>query len=608
MTKTKTKSHAHHVRSNKSVHRTHKSEAKTAVKKSRSRSSDSLKNIALIVLLIALVAVVAWAFNNGMFKGLESSPKTKTTTTGEHPTVAAGDFNIPAEIKAKMKTLADDDPYIGAEDAPVVMVEFSDFQCPFCSRFKEQAMGDIIKNFVDTGVVKLVFRDLPLPFHPHSQKAAEAAECAHEQGKFWEFHDKLFENQQALGVENYKKYAADLGLDMEQFNDCLDSDKYLSETQEDAKAAAEEGIGGTPGFVINGQVVSGAQPYDKFEQVICSIVPESQPCKDVPPPVEFTITIVNDERCPTCDVSGLKTALSENLFPGATFKEVDASSDEGKALIEENDLTFAPSFLFDAKVAETNSWKNDERLRTAFVKSGDGYKLIDEATGSSWFFSDEKRQAQAKKLSDALGLETGDNKPQVDFFVMSYCPYGNQAEELLKPVFDKLKGKADFNPRYVIYTQGTGCYTDDDGTQLCSLHGAAELNEDVRELCVYNNYGEQEWFDFALAMNSKCDYKNADTCWTDVAKDLGLDTDMIETCFNENKVKYAREQYELNKMLGVRGSPTLFFEGEKYAGARSSNGYLSAICAGFDDAPAECSEAVEEATPSNAGSQAGCGA
>jgi predicted DsbA family dithiol-disulfide isomerase len=97
-------------------------------------------------------------------------------------------------------------------------------------------------------------------------------------------------------------------------------------------------------------------------------------------------------------------------------------------------------------------------------------------------------------------------------------------------------------------------------------------------------------------MNTKCNSGNADTCWTDVAEGLGLDTDKIESCFDDNKVAYAREQYDLNQILGVGGSPTLFFEGQQYNGARTSNGYLAAICAGFDesDKPSACADVIEE--------------
>jgi len=558
---------------------------------------NNLKNIALIVGVIAVAAIIYWAYNNG------ETPTASQTTTSQ--VVAAGAGDIPADVQEAMIELADDDPFIGAEDAPVVIVEFSDFQCPFCARFRDDAYEALKTNFIDTGYVKLVFRDLPLSFHDKAQLAAEAAQCAHDQGKFWEYHDELFANQQSLDKNSLLKYAADLGLEASDFETCLDSGKYTEEVQKDAAAAGELGISGTPGFVINGDKLSGAQPYSAFRSKICQHIPEAEPCASI---VKVPVIVINDERCTSCDSTGLTTRTSE-LFPGADYKYVDASTKEGMQLVKDNDLIYAPSVLFGEEIEETESWKASEELHSYFVPVDAGYMLRDEATGSSWFLSDEQREEVEAERNELLGLELEDNKPQVDFFVMSYCPYGNQAEELLKPVFDELKGEAIFNPRYVIYNRGTGCYTDDDGTELCSLHGEVELNQGMRELCVYNEYGEEAWFDFALAMNEDCNGQNADTCWEGVASGLGYDTEMITTCFDDNKVSYAREHYELNKMLQVSGSPTLFFEGERFNGARSSNAYLAAICAGFDDKPEACQNVVEETVSSatQAGAAAGCG-
>ncbi|PIN75476.1 disulfide bond formation protein DsbA [Candidatus Woesearchaeota archaeon CG10_big_fil_rev_8_21_14_0_10_37_12] len=162
----------------------------------------------------------------------------------------------------------DDDPVKGAESAPIIMIEFSDFECPFCGRFYTETLPQIQENYIDTGKVKLVFRDFPLPFHPNAQKASEAAECADEQSKFWEMHDVLFEHQTALSSANLKQYAADLGLDTDQFNDCLDSGKFADEVKKDNTDGQIVGVSGTPTFFINGIQITGAQPYAAFEQVI----------------------------------------------------------------------------------------------------------------------------------------------------------------------------------------------------------------------------------------------------------------------------------------------------------------------------------------------------
>lgn len=167
-----------------------------------------------------------------------------------------------------MESLMDDDAVRGNPDATVTIVEFSDFECPFCGRFYSQTYGQIKSEYIDTGKVKYVFRDFPLGFHSKAQKAAEAAECAEEQGKFWEMHDMLFENQNNIAVKDIKGYARDLELDGEAFDECLDSGKYYDEVQEDMADGAGAGVTGTPAFFINGQMLSGAQPFSSFKQVI----------------------------------------------------------------------------------------------------------------------------------------------------------------------------------------------------------------------------------------------------------------------------------------------------------------------------------------------------
>jgi protein-disulfide isomerase len=597
-----TQKHAQNVHSHKEYSE-EQSKVNKRVSNAKKDSTSTIKNVAIAVLLLALVSVVWWSFSNQ-----DTTPNTPTAgiVTGEGTVQRApGNFNIPTEIQSQMTELAADDPFLGAADAPVVIVEFSDYQCGFCGRFHTQTLPLIKEKFVDTGYVKFVYRDLP--FQPNAQKAAEAAHCAREQGKFWEYNDKLLTNQQALAVNNLKAYAVDLGLDTTQFNTCLDTSKYATQVQASAQTAQTLGISGTPGFIINGRSVSGAQPYDRFEQIICSIIPQATPCAEIEPPVKLGVTVITHSDCTSCtgEIAQLQGVFMD-LFPGAEFTTIDAQSAEGKVLIDKHELVFAPSYLFAEELTETNTWKTNAQLQNAFMKVDGGYRVIDEAVEASYYLSDEVREAQLARVQESLGLTTGDNTPQVDYFLMSYCPYGDQAEELLKPVFDQLKGQAKFVPRYVIYSQGNDCYTDTDGTQLCSLRGGVELNQNVRELCVYNNYGEQEWFDFALAMNNQCDSNNADTCWTAVAQGLGLDTDMISSCFDDNKLAYAREQYELTRMLGVTGSPTVFFEGTQYNGARSSNGYLAALCEGFDQKPSACDNVVAEPVPTAASSGAQC--
>lgn len=194
--------------------------------------------------------------------------KTATTT---QPTEEQDQFTT---INVDMKALAEEDAVLGDANAPVTIVEFSDYQCPYCGRFNLQTYPSIKDSYIKTGKVRLIFRDFPLGFHENAQKAAEAAECAGEQNKYYEMSEKIFANQAAITVDDLKKYAASLGLDAAKFNDCLDSGKMVGEIAKDLKEASAVGIQGTPGFIIgktNGktaQVISGAYPFSAFQQVI----------------------------------------------------------------------------------------------------------------------------------------------------------------------------------------------------------------------------------------------------------------------------------------------------------------------------------------------------
>ncbi len=160
---------------------------------------------------------------------------------------------------------ADDDPVLGDANAPITIVEFSDFRCPYCGRFYAETLQPIMSNY--EGKVKLVFRDYPI-LGPESQLSALAAGCMNEQGKFWDFHNTAFSNQQNLSRNAFITYAEDFGINTEQFASCLDNQEHLPEISKDYGDAQKLGVTGTPAFFINGRFISGAQPYSVFASVI----------------------------------------------------------------------------------------------------------------------------------------------------------------------------------------------------------------------------------------------------------------------------------------------------------------------------------------------------
>lgn len=205
-----------------------------------------------VVIVIAVLAVLAI-----------NIAQPKQTPINKEPVI-----ENPNKTIETPKISIDDDPYLGSNNSEVTIIEFSDFQCEYCGRFYRDTLPLIKKNYIDTGKVKFVFRDYPISGHDFAIGAAEAANCANEQNKFWEYHDKLFDNQKSLDINNLKKYAKDLGLNETRFNECLDAEEYRAEIVNDANDGIKYGVTATPYFFINGVAVDGAYPYNIFESVI----------------------------------------------------------------------------------------------------------------------------------------------------------------------------------------------------------------------------------------------------------------------------------------------------------------------------------------------------
>ena len=165
----------------------------------------------------------------------------------------------------RLKVATANSPAKGPANAPIELVEFSDFQCPFCLKARP-TVTKVLDTYGDQ--IKFVHRHFPLSNHPNAWPAAEASECAAEQGQFWPYHDRLFANSTKLTDGDLKQAAAELGMNSGRFNDCVDSHKYKAKVDADLKAGTEAGINGTPAFFINGRLLSGAQPFDAFKRII----------------------------------------------------------------------------------------------------------------------------------------------------------------------------------------------------------------------------------------------------------------------------------------------------------------------------------------------------
>lgn len=159
----------------------------------------------------------------------------------------------------------DDDPAQGNPNAPIKIIEFSEYQCPFCKRARP-VLEKVMSAYKDK--VYYVFRDFPLSFHKEAKNAALSANCAHDQGKYWDFSKELWNAQQVLSTEKYTEIAKKINLDMDKFNQCVQSRKYDKEIDKDQNDGIEAGVSGTPAFFINGKFLSGAQPFESFREII----------------------------------------------------------------------------------------------------------------------------------------------------------------------------------------------------------------------------------------------------------------------------------------------------------------------------------------------------
>lgn len=213
--------------------------------------------------------LVVLAFSVGVILGYivwGRAPATQTAAAQVPGDIAQAPVITPTQQYVRYKISTDGFPSLGPADAPITLVEFSDFQCPFCRQWEQQTYQPLLAAY--PGKIRFVYRDFPLTsIHPNAEPSAEAAQCANEQNAFWPFHDKLF-NSDTLSDAVYQQYAQDLNLNMTQFNECYSTHKYQKAIQDDSNFALNMGVNSTPTFFINGLAVIGAQPIDVFKQII----------------------------------------------------------------------------------------------------------------------------------------------------------------------------------------------------------------------------------------------------------------------------------------------------------------------------------------------------
>lgn len=236
-----------------------------------------VKNISKIkaTQLLYVLLLVAVFFLGYLAARVQMLEKSANTALPPNQAAQGQTAPQPQAPNAKVNVSLGKLPLKGRDNAKVTMIEFSDFECPFCERFFNETLPQIKKEYIDTGKVRLTYRHFPLDFHAAAMPSALASECANEQGKFWEYHDKIFTEQSKISgktgdiiSQQLKTWAKQTKLNIAQFNNCLDTEKYKEAVNKDVNDGKTAGVSGTPTFYINGRQLVGAQPFVSFKAVI----------------------------------------------------------------------------------------------------------------------------------------------------------------------------------------------------------------------------------------------------------------------------------------------------------------------------------------------------
>ncbi len=272
----------------------------------------------------------------------------------------------------------------------------------------------------------------------------------------------------------------------------------------------------------------------------------------------------------------------------------------------EKALTYINSILQGQAAAKMVSMNESSGLYAMNVDvGGKRYNSFMTKDGKILFPSGINLETAAQAESSADESIPKSDKPKAELFVMSFCPYGVQAETQMKPVADLLGSKVDMKVRFIAQSGS-------DANSVQSLHGPAEAREDLRQLCIMKDYPEKYW-PYLENFNKNCYpvYRNEsalDTCWKSSAASAGIDAVKIESCVNSDSLALIKADEQAASAYGVSGSPTLIINGATYNGARSSEGFKNAICSAFNNLPAECNQEIGDSTQTvNEAPHAGCG-
>lgn len=425
-------------------------------------------------------------------------------------------------------------------------------------------------------------------------------------------------------ASTWESCANQAGIDAAEIKACFDGAEGKQMLSASFAKSGQAGAQGSPTIFINGKDYTGGRDEISFTREICKAIPTHEACAGMPEcaadtdctaqpekegkcnagkceytdPIALEVIVVNDKACSSCSPESV-LATTRQLFKGAQIRTVDVADEEGKKLVSELGLRFAPAYLFGEAADTTAVWA---KVLNAFEKRGSWYKLRDEASGSSWIIDEKARAETEARYNNALNDIRGelkDNKPTISLFVMSQCPYGVLAENALKPVLDLLGDNIDFRLGFIANDNGDGTFQ--------SLYGQPEVDEDIRQVCAAK-VAPKEYIDYIICQNKEI--KNAASNWESCAKESGIDTNAMKTCIAGEGEKLLSDSIKVTEALSIGGSPTIFVDGDQIrvdiTQPSAPSAFKSIICGAFDKIPEAC-EGVVTDVAQEATSTPGCG-
>ncbi len=485
-------------------------------------------------------------------------------------------------------------------------------QCPFGTQVEDAVkpvldkMGDVIDfNLEFIANIDANGNFDSLHGEPEVQgNIVQLCAAEHEPEKYMDMVMCMNKNMQNI-PNNWEQCATDSGLDVGTIKTCYEGEQGKVLLTASIEKANQVMATGSPTMFMNDKPFNKRKTDDMLRAICFALDNSHEECKNIPEPVTVELTVINDEQCETCGTDNILGVFNQ-MFEDLEVKELDFADKEAQDLIKQHNIELLPSYLFEKKVEESSGWKDNANLQAAFKQNNNKYVVIPEAVGAEHNPSKEICD-NGKDDRDQDGLIDCDDddcsnqwvclpkldKPEIELFVMSHCPFGTQIEKGMLPVAKLLGDKIDLKVKFCDY----------------AMHDKTELDEQVLQYCVQKDFNDKfiEYLECFLedGKSDECvtkleiDKAKLDKCTTDTDKEFKVTANYNDkTEWKGRFPPFAIFQDEVDK-YDVRGSPTLVINGVVAEGVgRSPSSLLEGACLGFKNKPTECDQVLSSDTPS----------